>query len=365
MAKLELIDVVKRFGDQPQAVIRGLSTSVGEGQMLVLLGPSGCGKTTTLQLVAGLLDPDDGSILVDGKQVAGPRWGLPPERRNLGMVFQSYAVWPHKTVFENVAYGLELRSLAREEIRRRVQKALGLVHLGELGARYPSEISGGQQQRVALARAIVVEPSLLLLDEPLSNLDATLREQMRIELKGLQRQLGLAAVYVTHDQAEAMVLADHLVVMRDGVIEQHGRAETVFLRPRTGFVARFLGVTNLLKGRLTELGRNIARLDVPGLGTVYAFLSDDVGSSLRTGDAAGVSIRPLELALSAARPDSATNAYGGRIAERIFLGDLTEYLVESGAIRWRVHVASANRFAPGSGVWISFPPEAGTIVLDS
>ena len=220
MLKLELVNVVKRFASEGEPVIRGLSTTVAEGQMLVLLGPSGCGKTTTLQLVAGLLHPDDGSIIIDGKAVAGPGWGLPPERRNLGMVFQSYAVWPHKTVFENVAYGLELRSVPREELRRRVQQALDLVHLGELGERYPSEISGGQQQRVALARAIVVEPSLLLLDEPLSNLDATLREQMRIELKLLQRKLGLASIYVTHDQAEAMVLADHLVVMRNGIIEQ-------------------------------------------------------------------------------------------------------------------------------------------------
>jgi ABC-type Fe3+/spermidine/putrescine transport system ATPase subunit len=265
MLKLELINVVKRFGDHAEAVIRGLSTTVAEGQMLVLLGPSGCGKTTTLQLVAGLLHPDDGSILVDGKAVAGPGWGLPPERRNLGMVFQSYAVWPHKTVFENVAYGLELRSMPREEIRLKVQKTLDLVHLSELGARYPSEISGGQQQRVALARAIVVEPSLLLLDEPLSNLDATLREQMRIELKILQRKLGLASIYVTHDQAEAMVLADHLVVMRDGIIEQQGPAEAVFRRPRSGFIARFLGVTNLLKGRVIEMAPNGARVEIGAL----------------------------------------------------------------------------------------------------
>jgi len=161
------------------------------------------------------------------------------------------------------------------------------------------------------------------------------------------------------------VLADHLVVMRDGVIEQQGRAEAVFLRPRTGFVARFLGVTNLLKGRVTERGTNGARLDVAGLGTVSAFLSEDVAVGLKVGDTAGASIRPLEVALSAARPESATNVYEGRIIERIFLGDLTEYLVESGTIRWRVHVASAGRFAPGSGVWISFAPEAGTIVLDS
>jgi len=365
MLKLELVNVVKRFVNEGDAVIRGLSTTVAEGQMLVLLGPSGCGKTTTLQLVAGLLHPDDGSIIIDGKAVAGPGWGLPPERRNLGMVFQSYAVWPHKTVFENVAYGLELRSMPREEIRLKVQKTLDLVHLSELGTRYPSEISGGQQQRVALARAIVVEPSLLLLDEPLSNLDATLREQMRIELKVLQRKLGLASIYVTHDQAEAMVLADHLVVMRNGIIEQQGPAEAVFLRPRSGFIARFLGVTNLLKGRVIEMAPNRARIEIGALGTLSAFLADDVRAHLALGDAACVSIRPLELTLSAARPTSATNAFEGQITERIFLGDLTEYLVQSGEIRWRVHAASATRFVPADTVWISFAPEAGTVVLDS
>ena len=365
MLKLELVNVVKRFASEGEPVIRGLSTTVAEGQMLVLLGPSGCGKTTTLQLVAGLLHPDDGSIIIDGKAVAGPGWGLPPERRNLGMVFQSYAVWPHKTVFENVAYGLELRSVPREELRRKVQQALDLVHLGELGTRYPSEISGGQQQRVALARAIVVEPSLLQLDEPLSNLDATLREQMRIELKVLQRKLGLASIYVTHDQAEAMVLADHLVVMRNGIIEQQGPAEAVFLRPRSGFIARFLGVTNLLKGRVIEMVPNGTRVEVGALGTLSAFLADDVRTHLKIGDAACVSIRPLELTLSASRPASATNAFEGRIMERIFLGDLTEHFVQTGEIRWRVHVASSTRFVPGDTVWISFAPDAGTVVLDS
>jgi len=365
MLKLELVNVVKRFASEGEPVIRGLSTTVAEGQMLVLLGPSGCGKTTTLQLVAGLLHPDDGSIIIDGKAVAGPGWGLPPERRNLGMVFQSYAVWPHKTVFENVAYGLELRSVPREELRRKVQQALDLVHLGELGERDPSEISGGQQQRVALARAVVVEPSLLLLDEPLSNLDATLREQMRIELKVLQRKLGLASIYVTHDQAEAMVLADHLVVMRNGIIEQQGPAEAVFLRPRSGFIARFLGVTNLLKGRVTEIGPTSARVEIGALGTLSAFLADDVRTHLKIGDAACVSIRPLELTLSASRPPAATNAFEGRITERIFLGDLTEHYVQSAEIRWRVHVASSTRFAPGDTVWISFAPDAGTVVLDS
>jgi ABC-type Fe3+/spermidine/putrescine transport system ATPase subunit len=365
MLKLELIDVVKRFDDQTDAVIRGLSTRVAEGEMLVLLGPSGCGKTTTLQMVAGLLHPDDGSILIDGKVVARKGWGLPPERRNLGMVFQSYAVWPHRTVFENVAYGLELRSVPPEAMRRRVQETLDLVHLGDLAARYPSEISGGQQQRVALARAIVVNPSLLLLDEPLSNLDATLREQMRIELKLLQRQLGLASIYVTHDQAEAMVLADHLVVMRNGIIEQEGSAEDVFVRPRSSFIASFLGVTNLLKGRVTEIGPNTAQLEVPNLAVLCAYLADDVRSHLAPGDTACISIRPLALNVSRSRPASATNLFEGRVTERIFLGDLTEYYVDTADIRWRVHVRSSQHFVPGDALWMHFQPDAGTVVLNS
>jgi ABC-type Fe3+/spermidine/putrescine transport system ATPase subunit len=362
--KLEIKSIVKRFGDGADAVIKGLSATVAEGQILVLLGPSGCGKTTTLQLVAGLLHPDDGSIFVDGKQVAGPGWGLPPERRNLGMVFQSYAVWPHKTVFENVAYGLELRSMSRDTIKRKVADALRLVHLDDLAARYPSEISGGQQQRVALARAIVVEPSLLLLDEPLSNLDAALREQMRIELKLLQRQLGLASIYVTHDQAEAMVLADHLVVMRDGVIAQQGPAEAVFRRPQSAFVARFFGVTNLLEGRLTELRSNGARVDVNSLGTVSAFAAEELRGELKNGGAVCISIRPLELSMSGSRPD-APNAFQGRIIERMFLGDLTEYFVQAGDIRLRVHAPSSDRFAPNDNVWIGFAAEAGTVLLNS
>ncbi len=365
MLKLELVDVVKRFGHQTDPVVRGLSTRVAEGKMLVLLGPSGCGKTTTLQMVAGLLHPDDGSILIDGKVVARKGWGLPPERRNLGMVFQSYAVWPHRTVFENVSYGLELRAVSSEEIRRRVRQALDLVHLGDLAARYPSEISGGQQQRVALARAIVVNPSLLLLDEPLSNLDATLREQMRVELKLLQRQLGLASVYVTHDQAEAMVLADHLVVMRNGIIEQEGPAEEVFVRPRSAFIASFLGVTNLLEGRITEIGHNTAHLEVPNLAVLSAYLADDVRSRLAPGDAACLSIRPLELNMSKSRPASTTNVFRGQVTERIFLGDLTEYYVNTGEIRWRAHVNSSQRFIAGDAVWIHFSPDAGTLVLKS
>lgn len=364
MPKLELINLVKRFGDQ--AVVRGLSASVTEGHMLVLLGPSGCGKTTTLRLVAGLLLPDDGTILVDGKIVAGAGWGLPPERRNLGMVFQSYAVWPHKTVFENVAYGLQLRRVPREEIRRRVQQALDLVHMSDLGERYPSELSGGQQQRVALARAIVVEPSLLLLDEPLSNLDATLREQMRVELKSLQRQLGLTSIYVTHDQAEAMVLADHLVVMRGGDIEQEGIPEEIYSRPRSRFIAGFLGVTNLVEGRVTELDQGRGRLESRGLGAVWAYLQDGVRSRLSAGDKACMSIRPMDLRLSTSPPPTdVANRFEATVVQRIFLGELAEYLIQVGDVRWRVHADSSESFPVGQRIWVSFTHESGTIVIDA
>jgi iron(III) transport system ATP-binding protein len=364
MSKLQLINLVKRFGDQ--TVVRGLSATLAEGHMLVLLGPSGCGKTTTLRLVAGLLHPDDGSILVDGKMVASAGWGLPPERRNLGMVFQSYAVWPHKTVFENVAYGLELRRVSRKDIHQRVKRALDLVHMADLGARYPSELSGGQQQRVALARAIVVEPSLLLLDEPLSNLDATLREQMRVELKTLQRQLGLTSIYVTHDQAEAMVLADHLVVMRAGVIEQEGRAEEIYLRPRSLFVASFLGVTNVVEGRVAQLDHSRGRLEAPGLGVLWAYLQEDVRRLLSTGDKACISIRPMEVRLSALPPGGdATNQFEGRVVQRVFLGELVEYTVQAGELRWRVQTHSSERFVPGESVWVSFTHESATMVIDA
>jgi len=362
--KLQLINVVKRFGNQ--TVVSGVRVDVAEGQMLVLLGPSGCGKTTTLRLVAGLLHPDDGSILLDGRAVAGPGWGLPPERRNLAMVFQSYAVWPHKTVYDNVAYGLQLRRVGRAETRRRVQQALERVHMADLGPRYPSELSGGQQQRVALARAIVVEPSLLLLDEPLSNLDANLREQMRVELKALQRDLGLTSIYVTHDQAEAMVLADHLVVMRAGSIEQEGTPEETYLRPKSRFIASFLGVTNLVEGHVTHLDRSMGCLEAPGLGPVWAYVQDDLRSRIVAGDKACISVRPMELKLSHLPcSGDAINQFEGRVVQKAFLGELVEYAVQVREFRWRVQSHSSQRFVPGESVWVSFPHRSATIVSDA
>jgi len=361
--KLQLTDLVKRFERQSGAAVGGLTLAVDEGEMLVLLGPSGCGKTTTLQLIAGLIHPDSGSVVIDGKAVAGPGWGVAPEKRNLGMVFQSYAVWPHKTVAQNVAYGLHLRHVAGAEIKRKVARVLDMVKLGGLEARYPSEISGGQQQRVALARAIVVNPSLLLLDEPLSNLDATLREQMRTELKSLQRDLGLASVYVTHDQAEAMTLADRLVVMHDGAIIQEGKPEDVFSRPASRFVAGFLGTTNLLHGRLSTVRGTRARLEIPNLGVLEGCALADVAADFRPGTNAWLSVRPVALALSAARPACA-NAFEGRVRTRTFLGDITEYTVSTGEFCWRVHAISSQRVALDDTAWISFSSDAATIMPD-
>jgi ABC-type Fe3+/spermidine/putrescine transport system ATPase subunit len=361
--KLQITDLVKRFAQGRSAAVGGLTLAVDEGEMLVLLGPSGCGKTTTLQLIAGLMHPDAGSVVIDGQAVAGPGWGFPPEKRNLGMVFQSYAVWPHKTVAENVAYGLSLRRVAGDAMRRKVADVLDMVKLRGLEARYPSEISGGQQQRVALARAIVVNPSLLLLDEPLSNLDAALREQMRTELKSVQRELGLASVYVTHDQAEAMTLADRLVVMHDGVIVQQGKPEEVFSRPASRFVAGFLGTTNLLHGRIADVEGSNARLDITDMGELHGYVDRDTAQRLRTGANAWLSIRPIAVALSSTRPAGA-NALEGRVGARTFLGDLTEYTVSTGNFCWRVHAISTQRVTLGARAWISFAPDAATIMPD-
>src|SRR5688572_29063024 len=247
MAFVELVGLTKRYGSI--AVVNAIDLAIDKGKLVCLLGPSGCGKTTTLRLIAGFIVPDDGEIQVGGKRMSAPGASVPPEARNMSMIFQSYALWPHMTVFENVAYGLRLRRLSRDEIRTRVETILAATKLSALAERYPGELSGGQQQRVSLARALVVKPETLLLDEPLSNLDANLREEMRFEVRRLHDEYRYTTVYVTHDQAEAMTTADVIVVMNQGVIEQAGTPEDIYQRPRTEFVARFIGGTNIFRGR--------------------------------------------------------------------------------------------------------------------
>ena len=248
-ASIEVKDLVVRYGKV--AAVRGVSLSVGAGEHLTLLGPSGCGKTTTLRAIAGLEKPESGEIRIDGAVVysSSPRVQVPPEKRGLSMVFQSYAIWPHMTVFDNVAYGLRVRRVSDRELAEKVKWALELVQMGELGDRSASKLSGGQQQRVALARAFVFSPSVLLFDEPLSNLDAKLRAEMRIEIKELQRRLGITSVYVTHDLEEALAISDRIVVMKDGVIEQIGSPAEIYDLPRNAFVADFVGSANLIRGR--------------------------------------------------------------------------------------------------------------------
>src|SRR5690349_6483 len=251
MARVELIDLSKRYGDH--AAVAGVTLDIADGEFLVLLGPSGCGKTTTLRMIAGLIEPSGGAARIGGADVTY----LPPWRRNTGMVFQSYALFPHMTVAENVAFGLEMRKLPKAEIESRAREALRLVRLEGYADRLPRQLSGGQQQRVALARALAIRPDVLLLDEPLSNLDAKLREEVRVEIRELQRQLALTTIMVTHDQEEALTVADRLVVMADGEIRQIGSQRDLYERPTDRFVAGFVGRSTFLEGRVTAPGEFI------------------------------------------------------------------------------------------------------------
>lgn len=296
MPALVLEGLTKRYG--AVAAVDGLDLAVAEGEFLCLLGPSGCGKTTTLQMVAGFVEPSAGRILVGAAEVTR----IPPAERGLGVVFQSYALFPHMTVAENIAFGLQMRRVPRTEIARRVQEALAGVRLAEFGARYPRQLSGGQQQRVALARALVIRPQALLLDEPLSNLDTRLRDEMQLELRAIHRGAGVTAIMVTHDQSEAMALADRIAIMHAGRIEQVGPPEEVYDRPATAFVAGFLGRTNLLDAVATEAHAGV--------------IADGI---------ARWSLRPERLRLGTAED----GCLSGKVATRVFQGGQILYEVES------------------------------------
>jgi iron(III) transport system ATP-binding protein len=328
VATVRLEGVTKRFGEGVAAV-RDLTLEVRHGELVSLLGPSGCGKTTTLRLIAGFLEPDAGEIWLGDRCLASPRQSVPPERRGMSMLFQSYAVWPHKTVAANVAYGLKFRDAPKAEWDRRVKDALALVRLEAFADRYPGELSGGQQQRVALARALVVEPATLLLDEPLSNLDANLREEMRFEIRRLHEAFQITTVYVTHDQGEAMVTSDRIAVMKAGRVEQMGTPEEVYERPATAFVAGFVGRTNLLAGTLVEDGGVVECAG--GLRLRAA-----AGPAHRRGTAVTVSIRPHTIALAPAGDpasdeppggDAHVNRLRGTVARAIYFGSAMDYLV--------------------------------------
>jgi iron(III) transport system ATP-binding protein len=329
-------------------VVDGVSLKIEHGKLVCLLGPSGCGKTTTLRLIAGFVEPSAGEILVGDRVVSSPRYTLPPERRNMSMIFQSYALWPHMTVAENAAYGLTLRKLDSDTIARKLDAILSTTRLAQFANRYPGELSGGQQQRVALARALIVEPETLLLDEPLSNLDANLREEMRYEVRRLHDTYCCTTLYVTHDQSEAMTTADVIAVMNTGRIEQTGSPEDIYDRPRSEFVARFIGMSNVIKGQA---------LDSDHIETVAGRLRA-TGGALKGGAPGAVSIRQHDIELTAARPQAAENVLSARVIRHVFLGGSRDYTVEAqDGTQLRVSTPAAQSICEGEPVFLRLPPE--------
>ncbi len=326
-AHIEVENLEIHYG--PVAAVGPVSFTVKPGQQVTLLGPSGCGKTTTLRAIAGLERPSAGTIRIGGQIMYSSANGInvPAEKRGLSMVFQSYAIWPHMTVYENVAYGLRVRRRPKAEIEEKTRAALDLVQMGGYADRHASQLSGGQQQRVALARACAFSPTVLLFDEPLSNLDAKLRGDMRIELRELQHRLGVTSVYVTHDLEEALAMSDQIVVMRAGHIEQVGSPDEIYNFPRTEFVADFVGSANLIGGRLRpDLSQDgLVALEVEGGNIVHG-----VAHGRTPGPNPMMSVRTVHLRLSAKRPDAQVNVWPVTIRRSVFLGDMTQLHVEWG-----------------------------------
>jgi len=346
VALVELRGLSKHYG--PLAAVDNISLKIDHGLLVCLLGPSGCGKTTTLRLIAGFVEPSGGQIQVGDRIVSAPERTLPPEQRNMSMIFQSYALWPHMTVAENIAYGLRLRKIDRETIAKKLSAILTTTKLVAFADRYPGELSGGQQQRVALARALIVEPETLLLDEPLSNLDANLREEMRFEVRRLHDAYRYTTVYVTHDQSEAMTTADLIAVMNGGKIEQAGSPEEIYDRPRSEFVARFIGSSNVVKGK---------NLDRSRISFAGAALRCE-GATLAAGGETAISIRQHDIRLLAAAPQTAENVVPAVVVRQVFLGGTRDYMVEAAdGTQLRVVAPAEQNIETGAGVWLHLPPE--------
>jgi ABC-type Fe3+/spermidine/putrescine transport system ATPase subunit len=339
--------------------ISEVDIAVAEKEFVTFLGPSGCGKTTTLRLLAGFLAPDSGTITVAGKVLSSLDRVVPPERRRMGMVFQNYAVWPHMTVVENIAFGLRYADFDRREHRERIERIVAAVGLEGLENRHPAQLSGGQQQRVALARSLVVEPSILLLDEPLSNLDAKLRERMRSELKALQRRTGITFIYVTHDQSEAMALSDRIAVFHRGRVQQVGTPRQIYERPANMFVADFMGLVNKLAG--TVLDRN-GRTAIIGVGGSRIAATATAGA---IGAAATVAIRPEAFSFATPSRDAAAgeNRLRGTVGDATFLGNIIDYVVDvGGGLTLRVQGERRVFRDVGSEVVLTVPVEDCVII---
>ncbi len=356
MARLAVKDLSKRFGEV--VAVDGIDLEIEERELVSLLGPSGCGKTTTLRCIAGFETPTAGRILFDGADILG----LPPEARNIGMVFQNYALFPHMTVTQNLAFGLEMRRVPKAEMAARIARVLETVQLEGYGERYPRQLSGGQQQRIALGRALVIEPRVLLLDEPLANLDAKLREEMRFFVRSLQKRVGITTVYVTHDQAEAMVISDRIAVMFQGGIHQIGTPTEIYMRPVSREVANFIGLSNFIEARVRGRDEGGAYVLESALGEIRSAHLD----SLREGEAVTLIVRPEAIVLLKDKPDRVgANAISGRVKERYFLGNITGYRIAcAGDAVLQVQGEPWAAFAIGDPIWCRFDADKTWIIGD-
>lgn len=357
---VEMRNVTKVFGDV--VAVDHVTMSIRQKEFFAMLGPSGCGKTTSLRMIAGFERPTSGEIYIDGKDVGN----TPPFQRNVNTVFQSYALFPHMTVEQNVGFGLEMKGIGKAEIVRRVGEALELVRLPQLAKRYPKQMSGGQQQRVALARALVNRPKVLLLDEPLGALDAKLRKEMQIELKNLQREVGITFIFVTHDQEEALTMSDRIAVFSKGKVLQIGTPLEIYERPTTRFVADFIGETNFLEGKVTEVNGEFATVSVNGN---RAFVGRAM-NGVRAGMSASLSVRPEKLQL-VEQPTSGPNCYEVQVHSIAYVGSDTRVIVLLGENQidvWEQNTVSTLDpnyfFKPGEKAWLTFKPENALVLAD-
>lgn len=345
MSFVEIKGLSKKF-DQVHAV-NDFTLSIEKGELISFLGPSGCGKTTTLRMIAGFIDPTAGEITIDDEMVVGETTNIPTEERNLGMVFQSYAVWPHMTVFQNVAYPLKIKKMNKKEIKTKVEEVLQLVNLQDHVKKYPDQLSGGQQQRVALARALIMEPDVLLLDEPLSNLDAKLRNRMRNEIKTLQERTGVTIIFVTHDQIEALSMSDRIVVMNFGEIQQIGTPNEIYETPANPFVADFIGKANFLKGTLNRSGE----VQLEGTNVSLPLSSLDLPANE---EKVTLCYRPEQITIETVK-ENEESALTGQVVERTYLGNIIEYVIQMDSTQLKVETSQPKELPLGTEVAVTLP----------
>ena len=354
MPALRLVNIVKTYGKSK--AIDNLNLIVEDGELLTLLGPSGCGKTTTLRAVIGFVTTESGEIYIGDRKISD----IPPEKRGIGLVFQNYALWPHMTVYQNLAFGLQLKKMSRDQIKKKVAEGLSIVKLEGLEDRYPRQLSGGQQQRVALARALVLEPDILLLDEPLSNLDALLREQMRFEIAQLHRQYGLTTIYVTHDQTEAMVISDRIAVLDKGRLMQLGTPMEIYSHPANKFVAGFMGTTNFIRGEVEDITGDYAAVK-----TSDGLILQGRGRGLQKGQEVEVAVRPENIEFLSESPDSnALNIFDAKITRATYVGELIDYQLHIRQSLIRAKGDVRTKRAAGETVKIHIDPNQLSVLQD-